>query len=66
LTDLKGRRLTMNQIYERHSFDKPFTKKNYKQALQSLRARGAIEADPNPKKGTFADRIMVSFPADSF
>ncbi len=56
----------MNQIYERHSVNKPFTKKNYKQALQSLHARGAIEADPKPKKGTFADRIMVSFPAYSF
>jgi three-Cys-motif partner protein len=39
LVDLKGRRWTMKQIYERHSFNKPFTKKNYKQALQSLHAR---------------------------
>ena len=66
LVDLKGRRWTMKQIYERHSFNKPFTKKNYKQALQSLHARGAIEAEPKPKKGTFADRIVVSFPADTF
>lgn len=66
LVDLKGRRLTMKQIYERHSFNKLFTKKNYKQALQALHARGAIEAEPKPKKGTFADRIIVSFPADSF
>lgn len=66
LTDLRGCKLTMNQIYERHSVNKPFTKKNYKQALQFLHARGAIEAEPKPRKGTFADRIMVSFPADSF
>ena len=47
----------MNQIYERHSVNKPFTKKNYKQALQALYARGAIEAQPKPRPGTFADRI---------
>lgn len=63
LTDLNGRTLTMNQIYERHSVNKPFTKKNYKQALQSLHTRGAIEAEPKPRKGTFADRILVSFPS---
>lgn len=65
LTDLNGCTLTMNQVYERHSVNKPFTKKNYKQALQSLHARGAIEAEPKPRKGTFADRILVSFPSES-
>ena len=56
----------MVRIYEQHSASKPFTKKNYKQALQSLHAHGTIEAEPNPKRGTFADRIIVSFPTDSF
>jgi hypothetical protein len=65
LADLAGRSLTMNQIYERHSVNKPFTKKNYKQALQALYARGAIEAQPKPRLGTFADRSSVSFPTDA-
>jgi hypothetical protein len=65
LADLAGRSLTMNQIYERHSVNKPFTKKNYKQALQVLYARGAIKAQPKPRPGTFADRVSVSFPADA-
>ena len=59
--DLNGRTSTMNPIYEVHSVGKPFIKKNYKQALQSLYTRGAIGADPMPKKGTFADYISVSF-----
>ena len=66
LTDLRGRKLTTKQIFERHSVNNPFTKKNYKQALQSLHARGAVEAEPKPRKGTFADRILVSFPAGAF
>ena len=62
MSELGGRTLTMNQIYENHSINEPFTKKNYKQALQSLHARRAIEAEPTPRKGTFADRISVTFP----
>jgi three-Cys-motif partner protein len=63
LEDLNGRTLTMDKIYEVHSVGKPFIKKNYKQALQSLHTRGAIGAEPKPRKGTFADHILVSFPA---
>ena len=65
LADLGGRTLTMSQIYEGHSVNKPFTKKKYKQALQALYARGAIEVQPKPRKGAFADRISVSFPANA-
>lgn len=65
LADLNGRTLTMNQIYEQHSVNKLFIKKNYKQALQSLHMHGAVEADPTPKKGTFADHILVNFPISS-
>lgn len=60
--DLAGRTLTTEQIYEKHSVGKRFTKKNYKTVLQTLHARGSIETDRKPKKGTFADDISVTFP----
>lgn len=62
LNDFAGRTLTMRQIYEKHSVDKPFLSKHYKQALQNLHAQGAVEASPRPRKNSFADRISVSFP----
>src|SRR5918997_3069448 len=44
LADLGGRTLTMNQIYERPQRQQAVhQEKNYKQALQALYARGAIE-----------------------
>ena len=47
LADLGGRTLTMNQIYERPQRQQAVhQEKNYKQALQALYARGAIEAQP--------------------
>ncbi len=65
LKDFAGRTLTMLQIYEEHSVDRPFLKTHYKQALQNLQAQGAVEASPKPRKNSFADRISVSFPARS-
>ena len=62
LGDLAGRTLTTEQIYENHSVGERFTKKNYKTVLQTLHARGSIETDRKPKKGTFADDISVTFP----
>ena len=57
-----GQTLSMQQIYERHSVDTPFVKKNYKDALLALEAEGKIVANPpKRKKGTFADQVLVSF-----
>jgi three-Cys-motif partner protein len=66
LNDFAGRTFKMRAIYERHSVDRPFIEKNYKQALISLEAKGAIEVDPpSPprRKNTFADHVRASFPA---
>jgi three-Cys-motif partner protein len=60
--DLAGRTLTTKEIYEAHSVGERFVKKNYKTVLHSLYTRGAIETDRRPKKGTFADDILVTFP----
>lgn len=65
LNDFAGRTLSMREIYEQHSVDRPFVEKNYKEALKNLEARGAIVTDPpSPprRKNTFANHVSVSFP----
>lgn len=58
-----GKTLSMQEIYEQHSIDTPFIKKNYKDVLLALEAEGKISADPaKRKKGTFADHVKVKFP----
>lgn len=58
-----GKTLSMRQVYEQHSVDTPFIKKNYKDALLALEADGKITADPAKRnKNTFADHVLVKFP----
>lgn len=58
-----GETLSMKEIYEQHSVDTPFIKKNYKDALLALEVEGRIKANPDKrKKDTFADHVMVTFP----
>lgn len=61
----KGRRIKMIEIYNEHSIDTPFTKKNYKTALKELLNENKIDAisdkEKPPKKGTFGDSINVIF-----
>ncbi len=66
LDTFKGRRLSMQKIYEEHNVDTPYIRKNYKDVLRELYDEGSIEAispkgEP-PRKGTFSDKIMVTFP----
>ncbi|MCF8476684.1 MAG: three-Cys-motif partner protein TcmP [Pseudolabrys sp.] len=57
-----GEKLSMRRIYEQHSVDTPFIKKNYKDALIALEAESKIVAEPaKRKKGTFADHVLVTF-----
>lgn len=63
LSDYAGRTLSMRQVYEEHSIDKPYIAKNYKDVLWSLFEEGVIQVDRPPKqKGTFANEILVTFP----
>ncbi len=64
LNDFAGDTLTMRQIYERHSVDRPFTETNYKETLKSLEAKGAIQAISSKprRKNTFADHVSAKFP----
>lgn len=61
LKEFTGQNLTMHQIYERHNVNRPYTKKNYKQVLVQLEEQGKIVASTH-KKGTFGDRVLVTFP----
>ncbi len=67
LQKFSGITLSMREIYRGHSVDTPYIAKNYKDVLRSLFDDGIIEArSPKgqpPRKGTFSDQIIVTFPA---
>ncbi len=59
--EFRGQTLTMLEIYERHNVDKPYIRKNYKDALSGLHDDGLISA-PKRRKGSFGDKVLVTFP----
>lgn len=61
LEHFAGMKLTMLEVFQQHNVNRPFIKRNYKQALLKLEAQGRIAASPH-RKNTFADRILVTFP----
>lgn len=68
--DYAGETLSMWEIYERHSVDKPLIDSNYKEALRRLEEQGRIKADPPANKRrkdkfgkvTFGEKVLVTFP----
>lgn len=61
-----GRTMTMVEIYQEHSVGRPYLKKNYKDALKKLESEKKIETQPSRgqrKKGTFGDKVWVTFSA---
>lgn len=69
LNEFAGRKMTMKQVYDEHHVERPFIKKNYKDALSKLETEGKITAFPpaekRPKRKdvpTFADVVLVKFP----
>ncbi len=66
LKDFAGRELSVTEIYERHSVDTPYVMKNYKEILTQLEGEGKIAVRSlkgSRRKGTFADHLLVKFPA---
>jgi hypothetical protein len=68
LHDFAGRILSMQEIYEQHSIDKPYIRRNYKDALKQLEADGRIQAAPPANKRplykgevSFGDKVVVKF-----
>jgi three-Cys-motif partner protein len=69
LHDFSGNMLRLNDFYEKHSVDKPFTKKNYQEALRQLESEKLIITDPPATsrrvrngKVTFSDKnVKITF-----
>lgn len=71
LKDFAGRSATPEEIYDEHNVDKPFTMKNYKEALRNLEAHTKIVADVpaakrSKRKGEVSlNNVRFSFPSKS-
>ncbi len=66
VTAFSGRTLTMKEIFDRHHVGRAYLEKNYKEALMSLEKKGQINANPpasERRAKTFADKVVVTFPA---
>lgn len=61
LVEFSGQKLTMRQIYEQHSVNRPYISKNYKEALKRLEEEQKIETSRH-RKGTFGNNVLVTFP----
>ncbi|MBB3914133.1 three-Cys-motif partner protein TcmP [Rhizobium fabae] len=61
-----GKTKSMLDIYEQHSIGRPYLSRNYKEVLKNMEDAGAVTVrDPAGKarkSGTFADRLLVTFP----
>ena len=57
---LGGKELKMIDIYNEHSIDTPYIRKNYKDALLQLEFERKITST-NHRKGTFGDNIIAKF-----
>ena len=63
-----GKCIDFRTLYEEHSVDTPYVRKNYKDALKALYETGKINAvnaktGKLPKKGTFSDDMRITFKA---
>lgn len=66
LMEYRGQTIPFDQLYQQHSVDKPYIKKNYKDVLKDLLMEGkivAVSAKTNkpPRKGTFSDDMVITF-----
>jgi three-Cys-motif partner protein len=66
LIDYAWQTVDFTQLYESHSVDKPYTRKNYKDVLRELFDEGFISAEnPSthklPRKGSFSDKMRITF-----
>ena len=60
-----GTELTMKEVYQQHTVGTPYIKRNYKEVLAKLEAKGIVRASPSAserRKGTLADTVLITFP----
>ena len=65
LRDFAGRVMTRDRVYELHSLDRPYVKKNYTEALLRLEAAGKVKVEPpapKRRKGTLGPAVNITFP----
>ena len=62
LSEFAGKILTTREIYEKHSVDRPYLLKNYKEVLRKLEEQGTIKTEGRKIRRGFADEITVIFP----
>lgn len=62
-----GQTLTLPNIYEKHSVDRPFLKKNYTEVLNNLEKSGVIIVvrPKGARRGAFGDNTKITFPRRS-
>lgn len=66
LQQYEGCTVDFNSLYEEHSVDKPYIRKNYKEALKTLYESKRITAvnaktGKPPRKDTFSDDMQITF-----
>ena len=61
----RGQRLTVRQVFERHSLESPrYLMRNYQEALRRLETASQVQMDPpadKRRKGTLATHVTVIF-----
>ena len=65
--EFSGRELSVWNIYERHSVDKPYVIRNYKDVLMQMENNGLVnvrvlDSTKKRKKSTLADHLLIKFP----
>jgi hypothetical protein len=66
LQNYAGQTINFKDLYEEHSVDKPYIRKNYKDVLSTLYEEGKIRAINSktgklPRKGSFSDDMKITF-----
>ncbi|MBN2380871.1 hypothetical protein JXM67_13820 [candidate division WOR-3 bacterium] len=65
LKEYSGQELTVLEIYEKHSVNRKYILKNYKDGLKKLESQDIIETNPpadERRKNTMADTVKIKFP----
>lgn len=60
-----GKELSLTSIYEMHSVDKHYIRKNYREILQALEGEDRITVTSTKghrRRGTYPDHVMIKFP----
>lgn len=68
LKSFAGREESLDQIYEQHSVDTPYIRKNYSDLLIDLESEKMVEVfsiTGTRRKGTFPEHVRIRFPKDS-